>query len=184
VLLGEQVSAGVGRAEAMAEQPGVFDPLCIHMVEVGENSGTLEAVFDQWAEFKERSLALKDRVLTALMYPAFVVVVGLAVTLFLMTYVIPMLLSNLLDAGRPLPWPTRVVKGLSDLMTNHADRSHRLVGRGRCSGPANRSGKAGLVRTAVAHAANRSDGLQTGPCADCDHDRHLDEKRCGVCSSR
>ena len=54
----------------MAEQPGVFDSLCIHMVEVGENSGTLETVVDQWADFKERSMALKDRVVTALIYPA------------------------------------------------------------------------------------------------------------------
>ena len=117
--LAERVSAGMGLAEAMAEQPAAFDPLCIQMVEVGESSGTLETVFDQWAEFKERSLALKDRVLTALMYPAFVMAVGLVVTLFLMTYVIPMLLSNLLDAGRPLPWPTRIVKGLSDLLVSH-----------------------------------------------------------------
>lgn len=119
IMLHERISAGAGVAEAMAEQPEVFEPLCIQMAEVGENSGTLETVLDQWAEFKERSLMLKDRVLTALMYPAFVMIVGLVVTLFLMTYVIPMLLSNLLDAGRELPWPTKVVKGLSDLITSH-----------------------------------------------------------------
>ena len=118
-LLRERVSAGIGLAEAMAEQPGIFDSLCIQMAEVGENSGTLETSLEQWAEFKERSLALKDRVLTALMYPAFVVVVGLVVTVFLMTYVLPMLLSGLIDAGRPLPWPTQVVKAISDLMTAH-----------------------------------------------------------------
>jgi type II secretory pathway component PulF len=119
LLLHERVVAGVGLAEAMAEQPGVFDPLCIHMAEVGENSGTLETVLDQWAEFKERSLMLKDRVITALMYPAFVFIVGLSVTLFLMTYVIPMLLNNLMDAGRELPWPTKIVKNLSEILTGH-----------------------------------------------------------------
>jgi type II secretory pathway component PulF len=126
--LRERVSAGVGMAEAMAEQPAVFDSLCVHMVEVGENTGTLESVLDQWAEFKERSMALKDRVLTALMYPAFVFAVGLIVTLFLMTYVIPMLLENLLDAGRELPWPTRLVKGISDLLVSHGLFVGLLIG--------------------------------------------------------
>lgn len=119
LLLAERVAAGISLAEAMAEQADVFDPLCIQMVEVGESSGTIETVLDQWAEFKERSLQRKDRVLTAMLYPAFVVLVGLVVTIFLMTYVIPMLLANLLDAGRPLPWPTQVVKGMSDLLTGH-----------------------------------------------------------------
>jgi type II secretory pathway component PulF len=119
LLLRDRVAAGVGLAEAMGEQPDVFDPLCIQMVEVGENSGTLETVLDQWADFKERSLQLKDRVMTALMYPAFVVLVGVLVTVFLMTYVIPMLLSSLIEAGRPLPWPTKIVKAASDLLTGH-----------------------------------------------------------------
>jgi type II secretory pathway component PulF len=119
LLLRERVSAGIGLAEAMAEQPDVFDPLCIHMAEVGENAGTLETVLDQWAEFKERSLSLKDRVITALLYPTFVMVIGLGVVLFLMTFVIPMLLENIVDAGRPLPWPTQIVKGISDLLVGH-----------------------------------------------------------------
>lgn len=120
LLLRDRVAAGVGLAEAMGEQPEIYDALCVQMVEVGENSGTLETVLDQWVDFKERSLQLKDRVLTAMMYPAFVVIVGVLVTIFLMTYVIPMLLSSLLEAGRPLPWPTRVVKTASDLLTGHA----------------------------------------------------------------
>lgn len=119
LLLRERVSAGIGLAEAMAEQPDVFDPLCVHMAEVGENAGTLETVLDQWADFKDRALMLKDRVTTAMTYPMFVLVVGVAVTLFLMTYVIPMLLENLLEAGRPLPLPTRIVKGMSDLLLGY-----------------------------------------------------------------
>ena len=119
LMLRERVASGVGLAEAMAEQPRVFDVLCVHMAEVGENAGTLETVLDQWAEFQERSTAFKDRILTALLYPAFVLVVGMAATLFLMTFVIPMLLESLLEAGRPLPWPTQVVKAASDAILAH-----------------------------------------------------------------
>lgn len=118
LLLRDRVNGGLGLAEAMAEQPEVFDTLSVRMVEVGENSGTLEAVLEQLAGFKERSSELKDRVLTALLYPAIVLAVSLAVTIFLMTVVVPMLLSNLLEAGRALPWPTRVLKGASDLLVH------------------------------------------------------------------
>jgi type II secretory pathway component PulF len=48
------------------------------------------------------------------MYPALVLLMSMGVGMFLMTIVVPMLLDNLLDAGRPLPWPTRLLKGLSD----------------------------------------------------------------------
>ena len=70
--LRDRVAAGAGLADAMAEQPAVFDPLCIHMVEVGENAGNLDRVLDQLADFKERSLEFKDRVLSAVLYPAIV----------------------------------------------------------------------------------------------------------------
>jgi type II secretory pathway component PulF len=59
---------------------------------------------------------LKDRVLSALLYPAIVLAVSLAVTIFLMVVVVPMLLGNLIEAGRQLPWPTRLLKGTSDLL--------------------------------------------------------------------
>jgi type II secretory pathway component PulF len=87
------------------------------MVSVGENSGTLDQVLDRLADFRERSLMFKDKVTTALIYPAIVVSLALTVSVFLMTVVLPMLLENLIESGHPLPWPTRVLKGLSDFLT-------------------------------------------------------------------
>jgi type II secretory pathway component PulF len=74
-------------------------------------------VLDRLADFRERSLMFKDRVTTALIYPAIVVSLAVAVSIFLMTVVLPMLLENLIESGHPLPWPTRVLKGMSDLLT-------------------------------------------------------------------
>lgn len=119
LTLRERVSAGCGLAEAMREQPAVYDMLCVQMVEVGENSGTLDVVLEQVAAFSERSLQFKDRVTSALLYPAIVLMMSVGVGMFLMTVVVPMLLDNLLDAGRPLPWPTRVLKGMSDTVRVH-----------------------------------------------------------------
>lgn len=119
LTLRERVAAGTGLAEAMREQPNVYDALCVQMVEVGENSGTLDTVLEQVAGFSERAMQFKDRVTSALLYPAIVLLMSLGVGMFLMTVVVPMLLDNLLDAGRPLPWPTRVLRALSDGVRVH-----------------------------------------------------------------
>jgi type II secretory pathway component PulF len=117
--LRDRVSSGISLTEAMQEQPEMFDPLCIRMTEVGESSGTLDSTLRHWAEYKERSLQFRDRVTTALTYPIFVALTGMAVTVFLMTFVLPMLLESLVDSGKPLPLPTRIAKLGSDLFTQY-----------------------------------------------------------------
>lgn len=117
--LRDRVSAGVGLADAMREQPRLYDALTVHMVDVGEQSGNLDQVLDRLAEFKEKSLQLKDRVVTALTYPALVLTSAVVVSIFLMTVVVPMLLENLTEAGRELPWPTRVLKAMSDALVEY-----------------------------------------------------------------
>lgn len=117
--LTERVSGGVGLAEAMREQPLFYDDLTVQMVEVGENAGNLDVVLDQLADFRERYVQFKDRVVTALFYPLVVLAMGLGVSLFLMTFVVPMLLDNLLSAGQSIPWPTRVLRAMSDALRQH-----------------------------------------------------------------
>lgn len=118
-LLRDRVASGARLAEAMRDEPGVFPELAVRMVEVGENTGNLEDVLDQLATFLEDSNQLRDRVVGALLYPAIVFVTALGVMLFLMTVVVPMLLSGLLEAGRELPWPTMVLKSLSDFLVDY-----------------------------------------------------------------
>lgn len=116
LALRERVAGGASLAAAMGEQPALFDELDVNIVEVGEDAGTLEVVLNQLATFKERTLALKSRVATALIYPAVVLFMTVGVAVLLMTVVVPNLLSALLESGRPLPWPTRAVKAASDLL--------------------------------------------------------------------
>jgi general secretion pathway protein F len=113
--LRERVTSGSSLSDAMQAEPGIYDELTIQMVSVGENSGTLDKVLDRLADFRERYLMFKDRVTTALIYPVIVVGLAVIVSVFLMTVVLPMLLENLIESGHPLPWPTRVLKTLSDL---------------------------------------------------------------------
>ena len=115
----DRVAAGSSLAAALAERPDLFDAASVQMVEVGENSGSLEAVLAQLAEFKRRQLGLRDAVTTALIYPLFLLCFGTAAALFLMTSVLPPLLENLAETVAVLPWPTRVAKSISDTLLAH-----------------------------------------------------------------
>ena len=79
----------------------------------------LDEVLHQVADFRERSGQLRDRVWASLMYPAFIFILSIVVSVFLMTVVVPMLMTNLLEMGAELPWPTRVLKWGSDTLLTH-----------------------------------------------------------------
>lgn len=114
--LRDRIAAGIGLADAMREQPRVFDELTATITEVGENAGTLDTVLAQLAQFKQRSQQFKNRVANALIYPCIVLMLGVAVSLFLMTFVLPNMLNALIEADRELPLVTRVVKSCSDFL--------------------------------------------------------------------
>ncbi|MFO8014772.1 MAG: type II secretion system F family protein [Phycisphaerae bacterium] len=116
MLLRDHVATGGSLAEAMALQPALFDRLCLNIVEVGENAGTLDASLQRLVEFRRRRARLKNRVAAALTYPCIVLAIGLGVSVFLMTYGVPKLLGVLLDSGKTLPMATVVVKAASDFL--------------------------------------------------------------------
>lgn len=116
LVVRDRVAAGVSLADAMREQPTAFDAVTVHMTEVGENSGSLDHVLGELALFKERMAQLQGKIGSALMYPAIVMAVGLGVSIFLMSYVVPSLLASLAESGQELPLITRAVKSASDLI--------------------------------------------------------------------
>ena len=118
-IVHDRIKNGSSISEALAEHPQAFDNLSVSMVDVGEQTGTLAEVLSQLAEFKEKSLLLKDRVTTALAYPIFLTCVMVGVTVFLMTFVLPNLLENLVAMGKELPLPTRIVKSTSDFLIQY-----------------------------------------------------------------
>ena len=117
--LKDQISSGKSIADAMKLQPDVFDKLSVKMIEVGQNTGNLDEILRQVSDFKRRSHEFKDRVLSAILYPAIIFTVSMGVTVFLMTVVVPMLLENLVEAGKPLPWPTEILRMFSQLLTTY-----------------------------------------------------------------
>jgi type II secretory pathway component PulF len=117
--LRDKIAAGATLADAMRQRPDLFDDMTISVVEVGENAGRLEDVLETLADFKERWQELANHVLSALIYPAIVIAMAFGVSIFLMTFVVPNILTGLIEEGRPLPWVTTVVKAGSDLLLNH-----------------------------------------------------------------
>ncbi len=116
MLVRDHVAGGGSLADAMGLQPGLYDDLCLNIAEVGENAGTLDVVLGRLVEYRRRVAGLKNRVASALMYPCIVLGMGVVVSLFLMTYVVPKLLGVLRDTGKQLPFATRVVQGLSTFL--------------------------------------------------------------------
>ncbi|MEM1356362.1 MAG: type II secretion system F family protein, partial [Planctomycetota bacterium] len=110
----DRVAAGAALSEAMGDHPGVFDALTVRLVEVGEKSGTLDTVLDKLAGFKERAASFRGRLTNAMIYPVIVLAMAVVVTVLLMTFVVPNILKPLVESGRPLPFVTQAVKGVSD----------------------------------------------------------------------
>ena len=108
----EAVQGGRRLGAAMRDQ-GVFREGLIGMAESGETSGSLVEILLKGSEVYQSELRLRRKVQSALVYPAVMVVVGLGVIAFLLTYVVPRLTALFSDIGQALPLPTRVLLALS-----------------------------------------------------------------------
>ena len=115
--LQEDVKAGEAFSSALPKHPDVFSPLFISMVRAGEVGGTLEEVFKRLAEITEKEEDLKSRLQSALLYPAVMVIVGIATIFFLLTFVIPKMATIFEEVGEILPLPTRMLIALGDFMS-------------------------------------------------------------------
>lgn len=109
----ERVVEGGTFAQALEQFPGTFTPVYINMVRAGESSGTLELILDRLADITEKQEVLKARIQAALAYPLLMALVGTVVVFFLLTAVVPNILTIFSDLGQTLPLPTRILMGLS-----------------------------------------------------------------------
>lgn len=112
--LQQRLKGGQALSVAMQAYPRHFDVLTCRMIAAGELSGALDVMCDRAASYQERMLNLRDKVRTALFYPAMVLLMALFLTLALLLFVIPGFARLYADAGALLPWPTRVVLAISD----------------------------------------------------------------------
>src|SRR5439155_16394087 len=115
----QDVEEGSTLAAAMARHPRVFDQLYSNMVEAGETGGILDLILQRLSTFIEKIVKLKRDVVSAMIYPAAVVVLAIAAVAVIMIVVIPQfqnIFLGLLGPGEQLPLPTRIVVGISNFL--------------------------------------------------------------------
>lgn len=110
------VLEGFRLSEAMARQGSAFPLLYRAMVSAGESSGALPEILERLADLLERDQQNRSRLITAIVYPALLTVVAIAVVIALMTFVVPKVVEQFDTLGQQLPLLTRIIIGLSDAM--------------------------------------------------------------------
>jgi general secretion pathway protein F len=106
---------GSSFANALEKHPTLFSSIYINMVRAGETSGTLEIVLERLADITENQQELNNRVVTAMIYPILIMLIGTLILIFLFIYVIPNITSIFEDMRQQLPLPTQILIGMSEL---------------------------------------------------------------------
>ena len=114
IELKTEVETGSSLAQAFRKYPLHFDALYCNLVAAGEAAGILEQLLDRLAMYKEKTLAIKSKIKSALFYPVSIVVVAIVITAVIMIFVIPAFKSVFSSFGADLPAPTLVVMSISD----------------------------------------------------------------------
>src|SRR5436190_17063196 len=111
--LRQDVMEGRSLSDSMVKQPRIFSDLYVNMVRAGESSGALVEVLRRMADHFERFAQVQAKFTSALIYPAFVAVVGVAIMFFFMTYMLPKFLSIFEGMNVPLPLMTQILISIS-----------------------------------------------------------------------
>ncbi len=110
------VETGSSLSQAFRKHPIHFDALYCNLVAAGEQAGILETLLDRLATYKEKMLAIKGKIKSALFYPVAIIVVAFVITSVIMIFVIPAFKEVFKSFGADLPTPTLVVIGMSDFV--------------------------------------------------------------------
>jgi type II secretory pathway component PulF len=114
--LKQDVMEGKGLSEAMAKQKVIFSDLYVNMVRAGEQSGALVEVLRRMGNHFERFAEVQSKFTSALIYPAFVCCVGIIISIFFMTVMLPQFLRLFEGLHVQLPLPTRILIGMNDFV--------------------------------------------------------------------
>lgn len=111
----EKIEAGKAFSESLKAHPQVFSSLFITMVEVGEVGGILDLVMERYSEIFDAMFRIRGNIIKSMIYPAILVILTVISTYVLSVHVIPSFLAQVIESGRELPFPTRVVLALSSV---------------------------------------------------------------------
>src|SRR5262245_51341494 len=110
----KQIKGGKSLAESLAAHPKYFSRLYVNMVRAGEAGGVLESILERLVEFQRSADEMRSYLISALIYPALLTMVGIGSISILMFYVIPRFSTIFTDIGAPIPFSTQILLTLSD----------------------------------------------------------------------
>lgn len=110
---------GMTLADAMSKSPDTFPKVYVAMVEAGETGGFLDVVLNQIADFQSREKEMRGKVMTAMLYPAILLVLALFVLVFLLVFFIPRFQLLFTGFGAQLPILTRIIVGASEVLRSY-----------------------------------------------------------------
>ena len=110
---------GESLANSMEKHPEAFPAMYISMVRSGENGGNLGMIMKRLADYYERQDRLRSQIRSAMIYPAFMTVFGFVVVVFMVTNIVPKITRIFESRDAALPLPTRLLIGLSELLSGN-----------------------------------------------------------------
>lgn len=124
------VETGSSLSQAFRKYPLQFDTLYCNLVSAGEQAGILDTLLDRLASYKEKILAIKSKIKSALFYPVAIIVVAFIITAVIMIFVIPAFKDVFKSFGADLPAPTLVVIAISDFFVAYWWAIFGIIGGG------------------------------------------------------
>ncbi|MEN3372719.1 type II secretion system F family protein [Dechloromonas sp. ZS-1] len=109
------IESGSSLSQAFRKYPLYFDALYCNLIAAGEQAGILDSLLDRLATYKEKILAIKSKIKSAMFYPISVLVVAFIITAVIMIFVIPAFKDVFKSFGADLPAPTLLVIAISDV---------------------------------------------------------------------
>jgi len=114
VKVDEDIRKGEELSVAMGKYSNEFPTLLISMIQVGEQSGTLDSIMNRMVTYYEKQTKMNGKLKNALIYPGILATVTVFVVVFILTYIMPMFMDMFESAGSDLPAMTKIVLSLGD----------------------------------------------------------------------
>jgi type IV pilus assembly protein PilC len=115
----ESIESGKKLSQAMAQHPNAFDKITVNLTHAGEESGKLSDVFRHLTESLKWQDEMASQTKNMMIYPLFVGTVVIAITFFLMIYLVPQLVGFIKGMGQEIPFQTRLLLATSDVFVNY-----------------------------------------------------------------
>jgi type IV pilus assembly protein PilC len=115
----DDLQAGSTISKALAKHPDIFSDFYVNMVRSGEETGKLNETFNYLADYLERNYEVVSKAKSALIYPAFVIGVFVAVMVLMFTVIVPKISLIIKESGQEVPIYTKIVFGISDFFVDY-----------------------------------------------------------------